>query len=56
MVIWDGDNYLKEADRELIKVTQSYSVFHGDYLYTELVLYLLLITGKTKDKYLQNLK
>ena len=34
----------------------AYRVFHGDYLYTKLVLYLFLLTVQTKDKYLQNPK
>ena len=40
----------------LTKVIQSHSVFHGDYSYTNLVLYLSFATVQTKDKYLQNLK
>ena len=38
------------------KVMQSYSVFHGDYSYTKLVLYLFLLAVQTKDKCLQNPK
>ena len=43
------------------KIIQCHSVFHGDYSYTKLVLYLFLInllsvlTIQTKDKSLQNL-
>ena len=49
-------NNLVITEIYLTKVIQSHSVFHGDYSYTNLVLYLSFATVQTKDKYLQNLK
>ena len=49
-------NNLIITEIDLTKVIQCHLVFHGDYSYTKLMLYLFFVNVQTKDKYLQNLK